>query len=532
MSNELLLQIATLFGFFAGGLACAFAVYFAWRYARLLDARTEAKSIVAEAQRTAKDINENSQEQVEAATKQLKHRNEKDLRKIEHNIQKLTKQVSLKESQLQQKLNEKEAITSEHQSIVDKYENQVNEIESRLASLQNQKQDLQKNYTQSLLDKSGLEAGSVKRELIEHLIEDFQSDINRITQNEDDQVIARAEKEARRLINLALNRFVRPYCAERGIGYLNFSSDPSKVEEQKERVMGPEQSRLKWVEKHCGVDLVYDEPNNSINVYGFDPVRRELGRATVERMLTDRQVWDEKRVEEMVSRIKKDLFRRIMEDGKRIAKELGADDMHTEIKNVMGALRYRYSFTQNQYYHCAEVGFLCGLLAAELGVPISDARRSGLLHDLGKSMDHTTDGGHAVIGADFIQKHGEKDDIVHAVRAHHFDVQPNSDMAYLVIAADALSGARPGARRSTAQSYTQKIQDLQQIAQQFPGVMDTHIVNAGREVRVFVDSQKMDDAKAMGLSKTIAEKIESEMAYPGQIKITIVRRTQAVDYAR
>jgi ribonuclease Y len=178
------------------------------------------------------------------------------------------------------------------------------------------------------------------------------------------------------------------------------------------------------------------------------------------------------------------------------------------------------------------VGFLCGLLAAELGVPVKDARRAGMLHDLGKAMDHSVDGGHAVIGADFIKQHGEADHIVHAVRAHHFDEQPNSDLAYLVIAADAISGARPGARRSTAASYTQKIQDLQTIASGFEGVTDTHVLSAGREIRVYVDGRKMDDLHSLQLSRDIAHKIENEMQYPGQIKVTVVRETQAIVIAK
>ncbi len=527
-----MLQTATYIAFFSGGIACAVAVIYAWRYARLMDAHSEAKSLIAEAHRNAKDIKEQIEESTEATIKQLKHKTRKEVRRLEQSSEKLAKKIQQQEELLNEKFSGKEQQCSEHQSIVDKYENEVNKVEQKLKSIEGQKNKLQADLIEQLVSRIQVDKETIKKELIEELIKEFESETKKISQIEEDFILAHAEKEARRLLNLALNRFIRPYCPERGIGYLNFTSDPEKLDEQRKRVLGPEQQRLKLVEKHCGVDLVFDEANNSINVYGFDPVRRELGRATIERMLTDRMEWDEARIEEMVARIKKELFKKIMEDGKRLAKELRLEDMHSEIKNTMGALRYRYSFTQNQYYHCAEVGFLCGLLAAELGVPIADARRAGLLHDLGKAMDHTMEGGHAVIGADFIEKHGEKEHIVHAVRAHHFDVTPNADLDFLVIAADAISGARPGARRSTAQSYTQKIQDLQQIAEKFTGVIDTHIVNAGREVRVYVDSQKVDDSVASKLSKDIADKIENEMAYPGQIRVTVVRKTQAVSYAK
>lgn len=358
------------------------------------------------------------------------------------------------------------------------------------------------------------------------LLEEQQLETTKNIQLFEEDFSKQAEAEAKRYLNMVINRFARPYCAERGIGYLNFDN-----EEQRNRVLADNQAHLRYVEKVCGVDLMYDEPHNAINVYGFDPVRRELGRAVIEKMMNERVITPQ-RIDQLAAKTKRDLFQRILQDGNRVAKELRLEGLHQEIRNMMGALRYRYSFTQNQYFHCAEVGWLCGLLASELSVPVKDARRSGLLHDLGKALDHSAEGGHAVIGADFIKQHGEADHIVHAVRAHHFDETPDTDLAYLVIAADAISGSRPGARRSTVASYTQKIQDLQTISQSFEGVIDTHVLSAGREVRVYVDGQRLDDMKALQLSRLIAKKIEDEMQYPGQIKVTVVRETHAVDVAR
>ncbi len=235
----------------------------------------------------------------------------------------------------------------------------------------------------------------------------------------------------------------------------------------------------------------------------------------------------------MANDCKQDLYRQIKRDGDLIAKEIKQEDLHPEIKQMMGSLRYRYSFTQNQYFHCGEVGWLCGLLASELGgVETQRARRSGLLHDLGKSMDHAKDGGHAVIGADFIEARNEKPDVVHAVRAHHFDEQPSTDMAYLVIAADAISGARPGARRSTIETYTQKVTELEAIAKSFDGVTDCFILSGGREVRVLTDSHMIDDSKALTLSEQIATRIENECNYPGQIKVVVVRQTVMTESTR
>ena len=228
---------------------------------------------------------------------------------------------------------------------------------------------------------------------------------------------------------------------------------------------------------------------------------------------------------------KQGLLKQIKKDGKRLFKDLKLKDVHPQIIHMMGALRYRYSFAQNQYFHCSEVGFLCGLLATELNLPLEEARRIGVLHDIGKAMDHSIDGGHAVIGANFIEEHGESKDVVHAVRAHHYDEEPQTDLAFLVIAADALSGARPGARRST-DSHMQKMGQLLEIGNSFEQVEDTFIMGAGREVRVWVDSQKVSDRDILNLSKQITQKIEEECNYPGLIKVTVVRQTEAINYAK
>jgi ribonuclease Y len=234
---------------------------------------------------------------------------------------------------------------------------------------------------------------------------------------------------------------------------------------------------------------------------------------------------------------KKELFQQIKADGQKLVAELGLKNVHPEVISMMGCLRYRYSFTQNQYFHCAEVGWLCGLLASELGLTtksreeggfdIFTARRSGLLHDLGKAMDHELDGGHAVIGAKFIEDRGEDPIVVHAVRAHHYDIEPTRPLDYLVIGADAISGARPGARRSTMESYSQKLIALDGIARSFKGVTDCFVLNGGRECRVLVDSRKVSDQDALQLSQEIAKKIEEECNYPGQIKIVVIRETLA-----
>lgn len=511
---------------FALGFALVLLIGLVLSLFRRAQVKAEAARLIEDAQEREKEVEEIAREKLKAFTEEAERRHDEEIKKMEARIEQIEKRVQEREDKLEEAYAEKEKGASELQSEIDVLENKMRTAENRLNQRRQTVGTLSEQLIDKLSQKTELSREVVLSDLRHRLINDTQMEVSKAIQTEDAELQTQLENEAKKMLTLAINRFARPYCPERGIGYLNFEN-----EEQKNRVLGPNHENLRTVEKFCGVDLAYDENNVSVNVSGFDPVRRELARATVEKLMNEKDITPAK-IEQIVAKNKTVLFQRIQQDGQKISKELGIDNLSGEIKNMMGALRYRYSFTQNQYFHCAEVGFLCGVLAAELDVPIKDARRSGLLHDIGKAMDHSVDGGHAVIGADFIKQHGEAEHIVHAVRSHHFDEKPDTDLAYLVIAADAISGARPGARRSTAATYTQKINDLQAIARGFEGVMDTHVLSAGREIRVYVDGKRLDDMRALDLSREIATKIENDMQYPGQIRVTVVRETQAVEYAK
>ena len=293
------------------------------------------------------------------------------------------------------------------------------------------------------------------------------------------------------------------------------------------RVLGHQQVYLNEMEKECGVDIVISQEDLQASVFGIDPVRRELGRISLKR-LSKRNKVDKTILQKIVKQSKKDLFIKIREDGQKICKKLRLKHVHPEVQNMMGALRYRYSFAQNQYFHCEEVGWLCGLLNAELNLPVKPAQRSGMFHDIGKAMDHFIEGNHAVIGAEFLSKYNEKEDILHAVRAHHHDEPPSTILAFLVIVADAISGSRPGARRFTEDSYNQKMLNLERIIESFPDIEDAYIMSAGREMRVIVNNKKVNDREALNLSQKIARKVEKECSYPGLIKVTVVRHSEKV----
>ncbi|MGE0763863.1 MAG: Rnase Y domain-containing protein [Bdellovibrionales bacterium] len=502
-----------------------------------LGLRLRRHHVVAQAEEQAHEWVTNAEEKLRTIEAELKDRMdemreesmerfEKETFKHVQRNQELADKIEEREDQLKDKLQTQEQARNRQEQIFKSRQGRLQSREGQVRGVTEKRDQLVKTYRAALESRSQADLEKMRQEILAQLEIEASRHATKQALAMEEENDVNLERDAKRVLHIALNRFPRPYCAERGIGNVEFPSP-----EIKERTLGPERKLLKALEKTCGVDISINDEYQSASVLGYDPVRRELGRLSLEKLVADRNP-SEARIPEIVQNCKKELFKKIINDGNRIARELRLDGFSEEIRHMMGALRYRYSFAQNQHFHCAEVGWLCGLLSSELGVEVKDGRRAGLLHDIGKAMDHSKEGGHAVIGAEFIEQHGEKPHIVHAVRAHHFDETPATDLAYLVIAADAISGARPGARRSTVDSYTQKIADLEKISSSFDGVIATYILSAGREVRVIVDSHRIDDHKALELSKQIARKIEEEASYPGLIKLTVVRETQAIEMAK
>jgi len=302
-------------------------------------------------------------------------------------------------------------------------------------------------------------------------------------------------------------------------------------DDMKGRVIGREGRNIRAIEAATGVDLIIDDTPEAVIISGFNPVRREVARLALEQLISDGRIHPG-RIEEVVQKVEQDVTQTIKEAGERAIFDLGIHEMHSELVRLIGSLKFRTSYTQNIYSHSIEVAFLCGIMAAELGIDSKKARRAGLLHDIGKALDHEIDGPHAVIGADVLAKHNEDPEIVHAVRAHHEDTSQESILDVIVCAADALSGARPGARREMLESYIKRLEDLEKITTDFDGVDQAFAIQAGREVRVIVDAGMVNDDKALILSKDIAKKIEDDLTYPGQIKVTVIRETRSVEYAK
>lgn len=519
------LILSFVLGFFAA-LFLGFLIAYMNLRSRLKIAQIEANELMRDAE-LANELNlkKAEEENRDYRDESLEDLEAQSLAKEEEYQNKLS-QIEQKASVFELEIERKRRRLQSREDLLKNSEKRQTEKQKSLQKLSDQEQNLAQDLSDILKKKLSIPQESLLEEISQNLKQEAKNSGTKKAQWIEQNAEIHSEREAKRILSLVLNRFARPYCSERGIQNVHFAD-----EAKREKIFGTGSSLKSYIEKVCGVDIVFHHEYSNAAVMGFDPVRRELGRLVLESLTREKDI-QEKLIDQVVDRSKKQLFKKILKDGNKIAQELSIRNFHESIRSMLGALRYRYSYSQNQYFHVAEVGWLCGLLSAELGLDVEKGRRAGVLHDIGKAMDHSKEGGHAVIGAEFILENGEQDDVVHAVRAHHYDEAPSSDLAFLTIAADAISGARPGARRSTVDSYTQKMADLENIGRSFPEVQSTYILSAGREIRLFVDSQHVDDQKALDLSKQVAQKIEDECNYPGMIKVTVVRRSQAVEYAQ
>lgn len=445
--------------------------------------------------------------------------------KMEERAEELQELIDERKKKADQNLQIEKAKADERAAIVQESEKDLQKEVARTSSLKEDLRNMLKNYSTVISERIQTSEKDIIASLVRDLITEAEQRSHRFIEESEEDTKIHAEQKAKRLLGINIDRFARPYCPERGISGVYFES-----EQARKLFNDPAGANIRAVQEHCGCDIYLPEQSDLLGVAGYDPVRREHTRRTLEKVLKEKRNINPELIKRVAEQEKRNLLKQIKTDGDAFARELKLDNMHPEIRQMMGSLRFRYSFTQNQYFHCAEVGWLAGLLAAEVGADLKKSRRAGALHDLGKAMDHQLDGGHAVIGAEFIKARGELAEVVHAVKAHHFDEQPSTDEAFLVIAADAISGARPGARRSTMETYTQKVTEIQDIAKSFDGVTDCFVLNGGREARVHVNSKRVDDQTAMKLSSQIAKRIEEECSYPGQIKVVVVRETQTQEH--
>ncbi len=405
-------------------------------------------------------------------------------------------------------------------------ESKVSDSQQELASREAQLKGREDQAESRLEELSGLSREDALAQLLARVELQSRSAAVKRSIVVEEEVKERSEETAKNIISMAIQRYAGEYVCERTVSVVSLPSD-----ELKGRIIGREGRNIRALEAATGVDFIIDDTPETIVISAFNPIRREVARAALETLLDDGRIHPS-RIESVVRKSEVEFYKVLQAAGEEAANEVGIAGIHPEILKLVGALKYRTSYGQNQWQHALEVSFLCGAMAAELGLDETTARRAGLLHDIGKVMDQTSEGSHALIGAEFARGHGESAEVVNAIGSHHEEVEQESVYAVLTQAADAISGARPGARSEMMRTYNQRLTDLERISNSFPGVQRSYAVQAGREVRVLVENARVSDEDAVALSRDIAHKIESEMAFPGQIKVTVIRETRIVQYAR
>jgi len=477
----------------------------------LQNARKEAETILKDAALQAKDH-----------MLQVKLDFEQETRDRKNELGQIEKRLLQKEDQLDRKHEALDARAAEFGKMEREIAERAKKLDAALQEVEVRKAEVQAELERV----AGLTSEQAKAQIVEQVANDARLEAARKIRLMDEEYKEEATQKARKMISLAVQRYAADYVAEHVV-----SAVPLPSEEMKGRIIGREGRNIRAFEAATGIDVIIDDTPEAVILSGFNPVRREIARISLSRLVQDGRIHPA-RIEETVEKVTKEVEDTIREAGEQALFDLGIHGIHAELVKLIGKLKYRTSYGQNIYSHSLEVAFLCGMIASELGLNAKVAKRAGLLHDIGKAVDHEVEGPHALIGADLARKYGESARIVHAIGAHHEDESPKDILPILVQAADALSGARPGARREMLANYIKRLEDLEAIAKSFAGVEKSYAIQAGREIRIIVDYQKIGDDAATLLARDIAKKIETDLSYPGQIRVTVIRETRAVEYAR
>jgi ribonuclease Y len=513
----------------AAFLGAAVVVALAWwllirRAARRTvdEARLQAAKLLEDAQRETDTKLREAELLAKEKLLQARSEFEKASRSRRQELEALERRLTQKEDTLDKRLDD----VGQREREVGQQDKAVQEREKAAAALTAELAALASEQRGRLEQIAGLTAQQAKEELVHGLEQDARLEAAHLVKRIEDEARENAGREAQRIIGMAVQRSASDYVSETTVSVVMLPSD-----EMKGRIIGREGRNIRALEMATGVDLIVDDTPEAVILSGFDPFRREIARTALERLIADGRIHPA-RIEEVVEKVKAEFDQKIRQEGEAAALELGIPDLHTELVKLLGRLRFRTSYGQNVLQHSKEVAFLAATMAAELKANVRVARRAGVLHDIGKAIDREMDGTHLQIGMDLLRKYGESEAVVHAMACHHGDYDPQTVEAVLVTAADALSAARPGARREVLETYVKRLEKLEEIASSFKGVQKTFAIQAGREIRIIVDCSKVTDEEALWLSKDIAKKIEAELTYPGQIKVTVIRETRSIEYAR
>lgn len=486
------------------------------------NSKKEAEKIIEEAKQEAKGLRKEAL--LEAKEEQLRLRNE---------FEKESKQRRAEIQKTENRLNQKEDALDKKEMVldnkIDALERSKQDLEKRREELDIRENELEQQRTNIVLEiekVAGISREEAKKILIDQMTEAAKIEAAEIIKKIEAEAKEEGEKKAKNIVGLAIQRCAVDHAAETTVSVVELPS-----EEMKGRIIGRVGRNIKAFESVTGVDVIIDDTPDVVTLTGFDPVRREVARQTLQKLVSDGRIHPG-RIEEVAEKVRKEIDVQIKEAGEEAVFEAGIFGIHPELIKLLGKLKYRTSYGQNVLNHSLEVSFLAGLMAQELGVDVKLAKRAGLLHDIGKAVDHEYEGTHVQIGVDLAKKYKEKDNVVNAIAAHHGDVPPETIEAILVQTADAISGARPGARRESLENYIKRLEKLESLANSFAGVEQSYAIQAGREIRVIVKPEQVNDARTVFLAKEIAQKLEAELEYPGQIKVNVIRETRSVEYAK
>ncbi|HEY3302590.1 MAG TPA: ribonuclease Y [Candidatus Binatia bacterium] len=485
-------------------------------------ARTTAARIIEEAKREAGAIKKEAEIQGKDRILQAKTEFENEIRETRREIQALEKRLVGKEEGLDKRIEGAERRESE----VARREQSLKAKEKSLEEKQAEYERKADEAKQQLEHVAGMTREEAKRSLIDQMVEEAKHESAKRIRVIEEEAREEAVRKGQKIVALAIERLAGDFVAERTVTVVPLPSDDLKG-----RIIGREGRNIRALEAATGIDLIVDDTPESVIVSGHNPIRREIAKLSLEKLISDGRIHPG-RIEEVVRKSEQEVDEAIREAGQKAIFDVGVHGVHPELIKLLGRLKYRYSYAQNVLLHSIEAAFICGNMAAELGLNEKQARRAALLHDIGKAVDHEVEGSHAIIGAELARKYGESPKIVNAIAAHHEDVKAETILAPLVDAADALSGARPGARREMLETYVRRLEELERITNSFKGVEKSYAVQAGREIRIIVQHDTISDEEAARMAREIARKIEAEMTYPGQIKVTVIREVRSVEYAR
>lgn len=504
------------------GLGLGFLAYKLLFMRKVGSAKKESEMIITEGKSEAKSLRKEALQEAKEEQQRMRNEFERESKERRAEIQKSENRVLHRE----ELITKKELLLDKKMDSVDEYKKTLELKEREIDSIEEEVNASYSKMMKELERVSNLTAEEAKQQLVDQLLETAKRDAGILAKEIEANAKEDAEKKAKNIIGMAIQKCAADHAAD-----ITVSVVPLPNDEMKGRLIGRVGRNIRALENATGIDLIIDDTPDVVTLSGFDPMRREVARITIERLVTDGRIHPA-RIEEMVDKVRRELDVQIKETGENAVFDANVYGVHPELVKLLGRLKFRTSYGQNVLNHSLEVSYLSGIMAAELGADVKIAKRAGLLHDIGKAVDHEVEGTHIQIGVDLAKKYKENKAIVHAIEAHHGDVEAQTLEAIIVQAADAISGARPGARRESLENYVKRLEKLENLANSFAGVEQSYAIQAGREVRVIVKPEQVDDSSTIFLAKDIASKLESELEYPGQIKVSVIRETRSVEYAK